>query len=253
VFQPIVDLRRGTIVGYEALTRFTDGVAPDVRFAEAQEVGLGGRLEMATLRVAIDAARDLPADTWLNLNTSPQLILASSRLRHIIASAGRPIVLEITEHAAIADYAAFRQAIGRLGPQVRVAVDDAGAGYASLSHILELQPAFVKLDRSIVTGLEADESRAALVAGMGHFARSTGMRLVAEGVETKDELAALRRLDVDLAQGYLLGRPEPVHVVRRGRARPAAADGASRRSRRRVRTTSRSGQRRDVGDAPLVG
>jgi EAL domain-containing protein (putative c-di-GMP-specific phosphodiesterase class I) len=251
VFQPIVDLRRGTIVGYEALTRFTHGVAPDVRFAEAQEVGLGGRLEMATLRMAIEAARDLPADTWLNLNTSPQLILASSRLRHIVASAGRPIVLEITEHVAIADYVMFRRAMERLGPEVRIAIDDAGAGYASLNHILELRPAFVKLDRSIVRGLEADDARAALVAGMGHFARSTGSRLVAEGVETEAELAVLRRLEVDLAQGYLLGRPEQVPAV--GRVRPAAADQAPRRSRRRVRGTGRAGRRKEVGDAHLIG
>ena len=223
VFQPIVDLPRGTIVGYEALTRFTDGVAPDVRFAEAQEVGMGGRLEMATFAVAVEAARGLPADTWLNLNASPQFILGSKRLRKVIASAGRPIVLEITEHAAIADYAAFRRAIGQLGPAVKIAVDDAGAGYASLNHILELRPDFVKLDRSIVAGVAADEPRSALVAGMGHFARSTGMRLVAEGVETEEVRAALRQLDVDLAQGYLLGRPEPVHAVRRGRARPERA------------------------------
>jgi PAS domain S-box-containing protein len=249
VFQPIVDLRAGTIVGYEALTRFADGVAPDVRFAEAQKVGLGGRLEMATLRVAIEAARDLPAGAWLNLNTSPQLILASSHLREIIAAAGRPIVLEITEHVAIADYVAFRRAMERLGPEVRIAIDDAGAGYASLNHILELRPDFVKLDRAIVMGLEVDEARAALVAGMGHFAHSTGMRLVAEGVETEAELAVLRRLDVDLAQGYLLGRPEPVHVVRRGRA----AVGAPRRSRRRVRGATRAGQRGEVDDAHRIG
>jgi EAL domain-containing protein (putative c-di-GMP-specific phosphodiesterase class I) len=147
----------------------------------------------------------------------------------------------------------FRRAMERLGPEVRIAVDDAGAGYASLSHILELRPAFVKLDRGIVTGLEADEARAALVAGMGHFARSIGVRLVAEGVETEAELAALRGLDVDLVQGYLLGRPEPVQVVGRGRVLPAGVVRSSTLSSSRSRRTSRSSQRREVGNVPLVG
>lgn len=220
VFQPIVDLRTGTAVGYEALTRFADGVAPDVRFAEAQEVGLGERLELATLAAASEAAGELPPGTWLNLNASPQLIMAGSRLRDLLAAERRPIVLEITEHAAIADYDEFRRAIQRLGPTVTIAIDDAGAGYSSLQHILELAPSIVKLDRAIVTGLEGNRARAALVAGMHHFARSTGIRLIAEGVETEAELAALRGLDVDLAQGYLLGRPAPADEVRRGQVCP---------------------------------
>ena len=220
VFQPIVDIRTGAAVGYEALTRFGDGVAPDVRFAEAEEVGLGEQLEIATMTAAIEAARDLPVDAWLNLNASPQLILAGSALLDLVGSTTRPLVLEITEHAAIADYGEFRRAIERLGPQVRIAIDDAGAGFSSLHHILELAPSIVKLDRAIVTGLESDRARSALVAGMGHFASSTGIRLIAEGVETASELAALRELDVDFAQGYLLGRPASVDEIRRGHPCP---------------------------------
>jgi len=231
-------------VGYEALTRFVDGVAPDVRFAEAQEVGMGERLEIATLTAAIEAAHELPADTWLNLNASPQLILAGSRLRDLLAAARRPIILEITEHAAVADYGEFRRAIEGLGPNVKIAIDDAGAGYSSLHHILELGPSIVKLDRAIVSGLEADRARSALVAGMVHFARSTGIRLIAEGVETEAELAVLRGLDVALAQGYLLGRPAPAEEVRRGRVCPCgspdAAGAARRTSRRRPREAQRA-------------
>lgn len=242
VFQPIVDLRTGTAVGYEALTRFADEVAPDVRFAEAQEVGMGERLEVATLTAVIEAARDLPPDAWLNLNASPHLILAGSLLHDLIRTAQRPVVLEITEHAAIADYGEFRQAIERLGPQVKIAIDDAGAGYSSLHHILELAPSIVKLDRMIVTGLEADHARAALVAGMGHFARSTGIRLIAEGVETEAELAALRGLEVDLAQGYLLGRPAPADEVRRGRVCPCGSPDAPGAVRRTPGARPREGQ-----------
>ena len=209
VFQPIVELDSGASVGYEALTRFDDKVAPDVRFDEAAAVGIGMDLELATLREALAAAVNLPADAWLNLNCSPQLILAGSALRGVIESTDRSIVLEVTEHAEIADYQRFKEAVRSLGPHVRLAVDDAGAGFSSLRHILELRPAFVKLDRSIVTGLEGDEVRRAMVAGLHQFTRSTGSRLIPEGIETQAELEALRSLDVRLGQGFLLGRPVP--------------------------------------------
>lgn len=239
VFQPIVDLHTGSVVGYEALTRFDDGTAPDVKFAEAQEVGMGARLEIATLQAALEAARELPDYTWLNLNASPQLILAGPRLQELLAPERREIVLEVTEHVAIADYGAFRTAIGRLGPNIRIAIDDAGAGYSSLHHILELAPSIVKLDRAIVTGLEGDRARTALVAGMQHFARSTGIRLIAEGVETQGELEALRRLDVDLAQGYLLGRPAPAGGVGRGLLAPRITQAASAAARLSAQRSSK--------------
>lgn len=210
VFQPIVDIMRDEIVGYEALTRFADGVAPDVRFAEAAKVGLGDDLELATLRRALDAAHGLPHGPWLNLNTSPHLVVESEELRRLVAATEADLVLEVTEHAAIADYPAFQRAVERLGPRVRLAIDDAGAGFASLRHILELRPAFVKLDRGLISGIDTDDARRALVAGMRHFAHTTGMRLIAEGVESKAELAVLRELDVHLAQGFLLGRPQPI-------------------------------------------
>lgn len=210
VFQPIVDLGRATAVGYEALTRFDDGVAPDVRFAEAAAVGLGPELEIATLRAALVGAERMPDRARLNLNVSPELILAREPLRTLIRPCRQPLVLEVTEHAEIADYPSFRAALADLGPNVTLAVDDAGAGFASLRHILELHPAFVKLDRSLVADLESDEARQALIVGLVHFARSTGCRLIAEGIETVDELATLRALKIPLGQGYLLGRPAPL-------------------------------------------
>jgi PAS domain S-box-containing protein len=209
VFQPIVDLRGGQTVGYEALTRFADGVAPDRRFADAAGVGLGSALERATLEDALAAAKSLSPSRFLHLNVSPAFVLAGADLERLVGGSRARLVLEVTEEAAIADYVAFRQAVRSLGRPVRLAVDDAGAGFASLRHILELQPAFIKLDLSLVRGIDADPARQALVAGMRFFARATKRRLIAEGVETEAEAEALRSLDIRLAQGYLLGRPAP--------------------------------------------
>ena len=209
VFQPIVDLASGAVLGYEALTRFADGAPPDRVFAEAARSGLGGELELATLEVALEAARPLPANAFIDLNVGPELILAGEPLRSILRRAGWGVVLEITEHTPIGDYAAFRAAVAALGPDVRLAVDDAGAGYASLRHILELRPAFVKLDRWLVAGIDADPPRQALLAGMVHAAERTGYTLVAEGVEREAERRTLLELGVRLGQGYLFGAPSP--------------------------------------------
>jgi PAS domain S-box-containing protein len=210
VFQPIVDIIRGRTLGYEALTRFSDDLAPDVRFADAAVVGMGIDLERATLEAALTAARALSPSRFIHLNVSPALVLAGTDLRRLLAGTRARIVLEITEHAAVGDYAAFRAAIDGLGRPVLLAVDDAGAGFASFRHILELRPAFVKLDASLVRGIDADPAKQALVAGMHHFARMTSRRLIAEGIETEAEAEALRRLDVRLGQGYLFGRPAPL-------------------------------------------
>ncbi|CAN5561113.1 hypothetical protein BH20CHL6_BH20CHL6_18300 [soil metagenome] len=208
VFQPIVELASRTTVGYEALTRFHDGIPPAVRFAEAASVGLGIELEVATLDAAVQAASELPPDAWLNINVSPALIMAGDTLRDLLRTVGRPIVCEVTEHEAIGDYAIFRAALADLDG-VRMAVDDAGAGFASFRHILELRPSLVKLDRSLVAGIDQDPLRQALIVGMRHFARSATCQLVAEGIETQQEVAALLELQVPLGQGYLLGRPAP--------------------------------------------
>ena len=212
VFQPIVELANNGIVGYEALTRFTDGANPELVFAEAAAVGLGMELETVTLEAALAAAKGLPKSAWLNLNASPALILAGEPLRTILHESRRRLVLEVTENAVIADYAAFKAAMATLGPKVEFAVDDTGAGFASLRHIVELSPTFVKLDRSLIAGLESDEARKAMIVGLSlsHFANVTGCRLIVEGIETEGELAVLRALTVELGQGYLLGRPLPV-------------------------------------------
>ncbi len=210
VFQPIVALETRDIVGFEALTRFTDGTPPNVRFAEAAAHGLGDDYELAALEAALAEAPKLPAGSFLTMNVSPAVALgAGKRLRRLLTAATRPIVLELTEHVAIDDYGRLRNAIAALG-EIEIAVDDAGAGYASMRHILEIRPAFAKLDISLVRGIDGDELRQAMAAGFQYYALRTGCRLVAEGVETEDEASALRALGVDLGQGYLFGRPEPL-------------------------------------------
>ncbi|MHB8397757.1 MAG: EAL domain-containing protein [Candidatus Limnocylindrales bacterium] len=207
-FQPIVDLHNGAVVGYEALSRFADGTSPDAVFALAARAGLGIELETGTLRAAVTTASSiLPSAAYLSLNASPALI-GSGALGPLLADVKRPLVLEVTEHVVVDDYAGLRHDLATLGPTVRLAVDDAGAGYASLRHILELAPDFVKLDIGLIRGIDADPARQALLAGMGYFAMKRKLRLVAEGIETVAELETLRSLAIPYGQGYLLGRPQ---------------------------------------------
>ncbi len=206
-FQPIVELRTGKVVGYEALSRFSTGVAPDLAFGLATRSGLGLELEAATLRAALEASAVLPGAAYLSLNASPALI-GSGRLRAILGGHARRLFLEITEHVVIDDYQALRDELAALGRTVGLSVDDAGAGYASLRHILELSPDLVKLDIGLIRGIDADPARQALIAGMGYFAVKRKLRLVAEGVETAAELEALQKLGIGYGQGYILGRPQ---------------------------------------------
>jgi PAS domain S-box-containing protein len=210
VFQPIVDLATLEPIGYEALTRFSSRQRPDHVFAAAHRTGLGLELELATLAAALKESARLPGDAWLSLNVSPGCVLAGTGLARLLDGRTRPIVLEITEHDAVPDYAALREAIVALGPDVRTAVDDAGAGVANFRHLVELRPDFVKIDASLVKNVNADLTRQALIVGLHHFARKTGHSVVAEGVETDAELATLRGLDVRYGQGFLLGRPVTV-------------------------------------------
>lgn len=209
VFQPIVRLGDGTTVGFESLTRFADGVPPERRFALAEAVDMGADLEVATARAALLAAADLPGRSWVSVNVSPSRLGDQRLVRLASLAKRRPVVLEITERLAIEDYAAARDALDRISGSVDVAVDDAGAGFSSLRHIIELRPRYVKLDLQLVRGVEGDPARQALIAGMVYFARDTGCLLIAEGVEKAAERDTLRRLGVPFGQGFLFGRPAP--------------------------------------------
>ena len=224
VFQPIVDLATGGPIGYEALTRFDDG-QPDLVFAEARRCGLEQELESATLRAAVAASEELPAQRFLSLNVSPALILGGSELRAILAARTRPIVLEVTEHDTIDDYGALRSAFVALGSGLRLAVDDAGAGIANFNHLVELRPQFVKVDIGLVRGVNADLTRQALIVALLHFAGATDCHVVAEGIETEAERAVLEKLEVEFGQGYLFGWP----AVASTWAEPAAPSSAPRR------------------------
>ncbi|HUY08595.1 MAG TPA: EAL domain-containing protein [Candidatus Dormibacteraeota bacterium] len=212
VYQPIMTVDLKQLIGHEALTRFESGTAPDLVFTAAVTVDLDLELELACLRASVTEARSLDSGgTWLSLNVSPALLTSATiALAEIVDKADRPIVLELTEHVVIDGYGPVRDALKRLGPTVKLAVDDAGSGFASLRHILELRPDFVKLDISLVRDVDQDPVRQAMIAGLSSFAQRTGCDLVAEGVESVAELNELQKLGVPYVQGYLLGRPAPV-------------------------------------------
>ena len=207
VFQPIVDLATARTVGFEALTEFEGGRSAYDMFGLATRVGLGQELELATLAAAIKASTALPGPAWLSLNVSPRLVTDSDRLPALLGKVRRSIVLEITEHEVITDYAGLRSAFRRLGPDVSLAIDDAGAGVANFNHLVELRPDLIKIDLQLVRDVDTDLARQALIAGLVHFGRAAHARVLVEGVETKEELAAVVELGVTLGQGYFLGRP----------------------------------------------
>lgn len=209
VFQPVVHLDSGEVVGYEALTRFRAGSSPAEMFGHAARYGFRLQLEQVTLEAALAAASALPEERWLSLNVSPAF-LCSGSLRRLLSGLDRRVVLEVTEHDPVDDYPMLRRACEALGPAVELSIDDVGAGYASLRHVLALPPGWVKLDRSWVTGIESDANRRELVAGLLAFAQRTGRKLVAEGIETSAELDVLVDLGVPYGQGWHLGVPEPV-------------------------------------------
>jgi PAS domain S-box-containing protein len=228
VFQPIVSLVTSSTVGYEALTRFADGTPPDRMIADAHAVGLGQELEIACLQASLEASEAVAADCWLSLNVSPDVILQRTRLAALLAGRTRRIVLEITEHVEIDHYPSVRRAVAGFGPLVSLAVDDTGAGFASLRHVVELSPRFLKLDLSLVRHVDRDPTRQAMIAGLREFARRVGCEVIAEGIERPAELETLRELGVALGQGYLLGHPVAVAPSPAAARQPGPSTGACR-------------------------
>lgn len=229
VFQPIRSLDSNRVAGFEALTRFDGPFNTQRLFDQARLLGRGGDLEVATMKAAVKAAAQLPADCWVSVNASAALLTDTDTLAAILEPVRRPIVIELSEHELITDYEPISAAMRRLGPGCSLAVDDAGAGFASLRHILEVRPAYVKMDIGLVQGAATDLTRRALVAGFVHFARDAEFTLIAEGIENVEDLETLRRLGVAMGQGYLLGKPDRVGSFRT----PAAA--SARRRTERVR------------------
>jgi len=216
VYQPIVHLDTGKLLGVEALCRFEDGRKPERWFQDAERRGLAPDLDLAIVQTALGQMAALPAAGYLSLNVSPST-LVDPRLLDVLGAPAVPaerLVVEITEHARVDNYGLARRtldALRRLG--VRLAVDDAGAGYATFRHVLRLRPDIIKMDHSITQHINEDPARLALAAALVIFAGEIGAVLVAEGVETTSELTALHEAGVTRAQGFALGRPQSLPIV----------------------------------------
>jgi EAL domain-containing protein (putative c-di-GMP-specific phosphodiesterase class I) len=209
-YQPIVQLSTGATAGFEALARFSAEPirGPHEWFEDAHAVSRGVELELLAIRSAIEGLSRLAAGAYLSLNVSPCTILDGSLESFLAGVAPGRLVLELTEHAPIEEYGALKTALAALRSEgLKLAIDDAGSGYASFRHILQLQPDIIKLDQSLIRDIDLDGGRRALAMGLITFARETGCTIVAEGVENERELAVLKALGVTAAQGYLLGRP----------------------------------------------
>ncbi len=229
-YQPLFAIAGGALVGHEALARFprdpetamptqapeAQALAdrpPDAWFRDALQAGMLEPFELAVLRKALAGLPRLPPGTYLSMNVSPETIIAG----HIDALlSGLPLdrlVLEITEHTSVTDYPLIAERLARVrAAGLRLAVDDAGAGFSSFRHILHLEPDIIKLDASLIQRIDVDRGRRALAAALIRFAEEIGSHVVAEGVETSAELQVLRALKVDEAQGFLLGRPAPLET-----------------------------------------
>jgi diguanylate cyclase (GGDEF)-like protein len=208
VFQPIVSLASGELVGYEALARFEGkpGLPPSWWFAQAHRFGLGAALEAQSVRAAL-AASDRPPGTFLSVNLSPSA-LASGQVREHLPGDLSGLVFEITEEERVLDVEGLQRHLEPLrGRGARIAVDDAGEGYAGLQQVMSMRADIIKLDRALVADVPSDPAKVALIGSLVHFARSTGAAICAEGIETLDELRTLIHLGVAYGQGWALGRP----------------------------------------------
>jgi EAL domain-containing protein (putative c-di-GMP-specific phosphodiesterase class I) len=208
-FQPVFDLTDCRIVSLEALARFwTEPMrSPSAWFAEATEVGLGVELELAAIRSALQRLEDFPPDVALALNVSPTTAL-DRRFCELLLDVADRVVIEITEHAQVDDYEELQRALAPLRQRgAKVAIDDVGAGFANLRHILRLAPDIVKLDLSLTQEISRDPAREALATSLVGFAEGVGASIVAEGISSDEDLALLRALGVAYGQGFYLARP----------------------------------------------
>lgn len=208
VFQPMIELDSNHPVAYEALTRF-----PDERhstrewFAAAAELGVSLELELAAIRSALTHLDEIPPETRLSINVSPA-VAVTDEFFDLAAPVADRLIIELTEHEPVDDYDALDDALSHLRTMgALIAVDDVGAGFATLRHILRLAPDILKLDLSLTHAVETDSGSRALTSALIDFADNTGAVIAAEGIESESELEVLRELGIDHGQGYFLGRP----------------------------------------------
>ena len=209
--QPIVDIVHARVVGYELLARFSGPpeATPDVWFRWAETFGMGAALDVQVVTIALAMREHLPPDTFLTINIDP-LHLSDVGLVETFAAAGslERIVIELTEHSVIDDYGAIVELLKPLrAAGAKIAIDDAGSGYAGLQWLHALSPDLVKIDRALIDHVDEDEIKTALVEMLGAMADRIDAWVLAEGVERASELDVLMRMGVPLVQGYLLARP----------------------------------------------
>jgi PAS domain S-box-containing protein len=211
VFQPILDLEDHRVVAYEALARFPvyPERRPDVWFSEAWDVGLGVQLELLAVKAAAAALKELPADVKLSVNASPPTVASDAFLKCF--ESPERVTVELTEHLQISDYRSFADSIQPMRrARGQIAIDDFGAGYASLRHILRLRPEWIKLDISLTERISEDPLAHAMASALSAFAKDVGLNLIAEGIETEEELEALCEIGFRYGQGFFFGLPAPL-------------------------------------------
>jgi len=209
VFQPIVTIASGRTIGFEALARFPDREGgPAGVFDEAARLGIGAELEIRAAQAAFARLDQLPDDCYLAVNVSPETLGLSAFLERLAALDAARIVVEITEHAAVRDYEHLQRSIAEIRRlNARLAIDDVGAGFSGLNHILRLEPDLLKMDGELVEGIDTDPARRAMAAALVSYARHTGTGLIAERIETAAERQALIDLGVACGQGYHFAKP----------------------------------------------
>jgi len=214
VFQPIVELATHRIIGVEALARFEDGTPPDHVFAEAARMGVAVELEMAAIEAAFEQRHVLIDDVFLAVNLSPAVLMDSTVRARLLAYGFARLVIQLTAHKPVEDYESLRAVCLELRETgIRIAIDDAGAGYASLHHILQLSPDIIKLDIALTSRIDTDPVERALATALVQFASDIDATVVAEGIETATQREALQALEVPWGQGFHLWRPKSANEL----------------------------------------
>jgi EAL domain-containing protein (putative c-di-GMP-specific phosphodiesterase class I)/CheY-like chemotaxis protein len=215
-FQRVVNIANMQTVGYEALARFDKPHerGPAGYFLDAFKVGLGVQLEWLAVTKALEFLKAAPPNTFLALNMGPATILHLKEQALCAPDLYHRLVIELTEHVPIEDYSAVHDALCAMRAEgTRLAADDLGSGYAGFRHLIALKPDIIKLDISLVSGIDTNNEARALASALVAFAKDVGAKVIAEGVERVPELARLRQIGVHWAQGYLLGRPGPAGLA----------------------------------------
>jgi EAL domain-containing protein (putative c-di-GMP-specific phosphodiesterase class I)/GGDEF domain-containing protein len=219
VFQPIISLKNGKVFGYEALSRgpeLTDMESPERLFDSAQSFGKVWELEYLCRTKALESAMQQKIKSRLFLNVNPN-IMKDDEFRkgftreslNRFAIDPKQIIFEITEREAIDNISDFVKIISHYKEQdYRIAIDDAGAGYSGLNLISDIHPNYIKLDMKLVRNVDKDMTKQSLIRSLNEFARFTGTSLIAEGIETEEELEVLIEIGVAYGQGYLIQRPD---------------------------------------------